>query len=46
MEFADWNIKTDKVYYSPQWKKMLGYEVDEISDNSVYEWETGFILMT
>ncbi|HPE56052.1 MAG TPA: PAS domain S-box protein [Bacteroidales bacterium] len=34
----DWNIKTDKVYYSPQWKKMLGYEVDEISDN-LYEWE-------
>ena len=35
----DWDIITDKVYYSPQWKKMLGYEEDEISD-SLMEWST------
>jgi PAS domain S-box-containing protein len=35
----EWNIKTHKVYYSPQWKKMLGYNEDEVSD-SFKEWES------
>ncbi|MEH2371621.1 PAS domain-containing sensor histidine kinase [Nostoc sp.] len=26
----DWNLITDKTYYDPQWKRILGYEVDEI----------------
>lgn len=26
----DWNIKNDKAYFSKQWKKMLGYEEDDI----------------
>jgi len=26
----DWNIKTNEIFYSPQWKKMLGYTDDEI----------------
>lgn len=33
----DWNIKTNEIFYSSQWKKMLGYEEDEISHN-IDEW--------
>jgi len=29
----DWNLRTNKIYYSPRWKEMLGYKKDEISDN-------------
>jgi len=29
----DWDMIADSVYYSPQWKKMLGYTVAEISDS-------------
>jgi PAS domain S-box-containing protein len=35
----DWKIKTNEVYFSPQWKNMLGFEVDEIKD-SLQEWES------
>jgi PAS domain S-box-containing protein len=35
----DWNLKTDKVFYSERWKTMLGYEPDEISD-SPDEWKS------
>ena|GEM_PF-836196 len=35
----DWNIKTGEVYFSPQWKKMLGFNEDEIG-NSINEWES------
>ena len=26
----DWDLKTDQVWYSPQWKAQLGYEEDEV----------------
>ncbi len=33
----DWDIRTNKVFYSPRWKKMMGYAEDEIGE-SVEEW--------
>ena len=43
MKFAndgivDWNIKTNEIYYSPGWKKMIGYEDHEIK-NQPSEWK-------
>ncbi len=35
----DWNILTDEVYYSSQWKKMLGFSGDEIKGD-LYEWDS------
>ncbi|GAA6616776.1 PAS domain-containing protein [Scytonema sp. NUACC26] len=29
----DWNLVTDKIYYDPQWKHILGYEVEEIENH-------------
>ncbi len=29
----NWNLVTDKTYYDPQWKHILGYEVDEIDND-------------
>jgi diguanylate cyclase (GGDEF)-like protein/PAS domain S-box-containing protein len=33
----DWNLLTDQVYYSPQWKILLGYEESEIG-TSIDDW--------
>ena len=34
----DWNLETDQVYFSRNWKKMIGYEDNEI-ENKLEEWE-------
>ena len=34
----DWDVLSQKVFYSKQWKEMLGYKEHEISD-SIDEWE-------
>ena len=33
----DWNLSTDEVYFSPMWKKMLGYDEAEV-DNHLDAW--------
>gem|GEM_PF-2353804 len=33
----DWNLENNSVYFSPQWKKMLGFEENEI-EASLEEW--------
>ncbi|MEH2120708.1 PAS domain-containing sensor histidine kinase [Nostoc sp.] len=34
----DWNLSTNKTYYDPRWKRILGYEVDEIDhDHKSFE---------
>ncbi|MCK5109952.1 MAG: PAS domain S-box protein [Arcobacteraceae bacterium] len=33
----DWNLETDEVYFAAPWKRMLGYEDDEIT-NELHEW--------
>lgn len=34
----DWNIETGELYFSPSWRKMLGYNPNEIADK-FSEWE-------
>lgn len=34
----DWNVQTNKVFFSKQWKAMLGFDEHEIGD-SLDEWE-------
>ncbi|MGE5655602.1 MAG: PAS domain S-box protein [Actinomycetota bacterium] len=34
----DWNISSGETYFDPQWKKMLGYEVEEV-ENNYQAWE-------
>jgi diguanylate cyclase (GGDEF)-like protein/PAS domain S-box-containing protein len=33
----DWDLTTDRVYYAPRWKSMLGYQDGQIGD-SLREW--------
>jgi PAS domain S-box-containing protein len=33
----DWNMETNQVFYSPQWKVMLGYTIEEVGD-TLDEW--------
>jgi PAS domain S-box-containing protein len=34
----DWNLRANEIYYSPGWKRMLGYQADELpNDFSVWE---------
>ncbi|MFM8322289.1 MAG: EAL domain-containing protein [Chloroflexota bacterium] len=33
----DWNLRNNHIYYSPRWKKMLGYNEDEIRSDP-QEW--------
>ncbi|MGM0594539.1 MAG: EAL domain-containing protein [Pseudomonadota bacterium] len=35
----DWDIKNRIVYFSPQWKRMLGFDEDEI-ENRLEEWSS------
>lgn len=35
----DWDLATNRVYYSPRWKQMLGYQAEEL-DDSLAVWET------
>ncbi len=34
----DWDLKTNQIYFSPGWKRMLGYLDDEL-DNDFSVWE-------
>jgi len=34
----DWNLQTNNIYYSPGWKKMLGYDDHELP-NDISVWE-------
>ena len=43
MKFAneglyDWDLETNEIYYSPGWKRLMGYEDEEIK-NEFSEWE-------
>jgi two-component system, NarL family, sensor histidine kinase UhpB len=34
----DWDLQTNKVFYSPEWKRQIGYRDDEIA-NDFSEWQ-------
>jgi diguanylate cyclase (GGDEF)-like protein/PAS domain S-box-containing protein len=33
----DWNFATNRIYYSPRWKSILGYDDEQIADSTL-EW--------
>ncbi|HEU0292884.1 MAG TPA: EAL domain-containing protein, partial [Anaerolineales bacterium] len=33
----DWDLRTNKIYYSPRWKSMLGYKEEQVED-TLDEW--------
>jgi PAS domain S-box-containing protein len=35
----DWNLETDKAYFSPRWKQMLGFADDELTNSFADEWQ-------
>jgi len=35
----DWDLRTNAVYYSPEWKRQIGYEDDEIASD-INEWKS------
>lgn len=35
----DWDLRSNRVYFSPEWKRQIGYAPDEISDD-FSEWQT------
>jgi PAS domain S-box-containing protein len=35
----DWDLRTDAVYYSPEWKRQIGYRDDEVA-NTLEEWSS------
>ena len=35
----DWNLETNEVYFSPEWKRQIGYADDEIA-GEFHEWES------
>ena len=35
----EWDLRTNQVYYSPEWKRQIGYAEDELS-NSYDEWQS------
>jgi PAS domain S-box-containing protein len=35
----DWDLETDRVTYSAEWKRQIGYDEDEIGED-ISEWET------
>jgi PAS domain S-box-containing protein len=37
MGLFDWDLRTDAVFYSKVWKKLLGYEEEEVSEE-IHEW--------
>jgi PAS domain S-box-containing protein len=37
----DWDLRTNRMYYSPRWKQSLGYEEHEVSD-APSEWHSRF----
>ncbi len=35
----DWDLRTNRVYYSPEWKRQIGYAPEEIADDFM-EWQS------
>ena len=35
----DWNVKTNAVYFSPQWIRLLGYRPEEVTGSTAFFYE-------